>query len=139
VLLVTLVSVSLLRGAVTGAVAGFAAGLIVDVSTLGTLGLTSLLLTLVGYWAGRYGETTGRDRSYAPLLATLVATGFVGLGGYGVHLMLGESVSARVVLAALPAALIWNAALAYPVFALMRRVVGSAGRVDRAREVELLV
>jgi rod shape-determining protein MreD len=139
VLLVTLVSVALLRGAVSGAVTGFGAGLIVDVTTLGTLGLTSLLLTLVGYWAGRYGETTGRARPYAPLLATLTATAFVGLGGYGVRSMLGEAVSARTVLVALPAALVWNAALAYPVFGLVRRVVGTPERVDRAREVELLV
>ena len=77
VLLVTLVSIALLRGAVTGAVAGFAAGLIVDVATLGTLGVTSLLLTLAGYWAGRYGETTGRSRAHAPLVATVAATVFV--------------------------------------------------------------
>ena len=61
-----LVSVALLRGAVTGAVTGFFAGLIVDVATLGTLGLTALLLTLVGYWVGRYGETTGRARPARP-------------------------------------------------------------------------
>ena len=96
VLLVTLVSLSLLRGAVTGAVAGFFAGLIVDVATLGTLGLTALLLTLAGYWAGRYGETTGRARPHAPILATLAATVFVGVGGYAVQSMLGEPITARV-------------------------------------------
>ena len=74
VLLVTLVAIALLRGSITGAVAGFLAGLIVDVTTLGTLGLTSLLLTLAGYWAGRYGETTGRGRPHAPLVATVAAT-----------------------------------------------------------------
>ncbi len=139
VLLVTLVSVALLRGAVTGAVAGFFAGLIVDVTTLGTLGVTALLLTLVGYGAGRYGETTGRDRRYAPLLTTLAATVFVGFGGYGLQSMLGEAISVRVALAALPSALIWNALLAYPVFSVARRVVGVPERVERAREVELLV
>ena len=50
-------------------VAGFAAGLVVDTANLGTLGLTSLLLTLAGYWIGRYGETTGRDRFHAPFLS----------------------------------------------------------------------
>lgn len=139
VLLVTLVSLSLLRGAVTGAVAGFFVGLIVDVATLGTLGLTALLLTLAGYWVGRYGETTGRARPHAPLLATLAATVFVGVGGYAVRSMLGEPITLRVVLVALPAALIWNALLIYPVFGLTRRLVGRPERVERPREVELLV
>src|SRR4029453_11160652 len=59
-LLVTLVCVALLRGAVFGAVAGFSAGLLADTGVFGTLGFTALLLTLAGYWTGRYGETTGR-------------------------------------------------------------------------------
>ena len=139
VLLVTLVSIALLRGAVTGAVAGFAAGLIVDVTTLGTLGLTSLLLTLAGYWAGRYGETTGRSRAHAPLAATVAATVLVAFGGYGLQSMLGEPVAARVVLVALPATVLWNALLAYPVFGLVRRLVGTTEHAQRAREVELLV
>jgi len=53
--------------------------------------------------------------------------------------MLGETISARVVLAALPAALVWNALLIYPVFGVVRRLVGEPERVERAREVELLV
>ena len=40
--------------------------------TLGTLGVTSILLTVAGYWAGRYGETTGRGRAYAPSLTAFV-------------------------------------------------------------------
>ena len=56
VLLLTLVGVGLLRGPLFGACAGFWAGLLVDTMTLETLGLTSLLLTLAGYLAGRLGE-----------------------------------------------------------------------------------
>ena len=139
VLLVTLVSIAMLRGAVTGAITGFAAGLIVDVTTLGTLGVTSLLLTLAGYWAGRYGETTGRSRAHAPLVATVVATVLIEVGGYGLHSMLGEPVAVRTVLVTLPATVIWTALLAYPVFGLVRRLVGSTERLERVREVELLV
>ena len=51
-LLVTVVCVSLLRGAVFGAVAGFSAGLLADTGVFGTLGFTALLLTLAGYWTG---------------------------------------------------------------------------------------
>lgn len=138
-LLVVLVAIALLRGSVAGAVSGFVAGLLVDISTLGTLGLTSLLLTLAGYWAGRYGETTGRSRSHAPLAAVVAATVAVALGDYGLHVMLAEPVAPRAVLASLPASLLWDMALAYPVFRLVRRIVGATERVERAREVELLV
>ena len=69
VLLLSLLAIALLRGAVTGAVAGFFGGLLVDVMTLDTLGVSALLYALAGYWTGRYGETTGRDRAHAPLLA----------------------------------------------------------------------
>ena len=139
VLLVTLVSIALLRGAVTGAIAGFAAGLIVDIATLGTLGLTALLFTLAGYWAGRYGETTGRSRAHAPLATTIAATVLVAFGGYGLHAMLGELVATRTVLITLPATLLWNALLIYPVFGLVRRAIGTTEHVDRVREVELRV
>jgi rod shape-determining protein MreD len=139
VLLVTLVAIGLLRGAIAGAVAGFAAGLIVDVATLGTLGVTSLLLTLAGFWAGRYGETTGRGRPHAPLVAVLAATVFVDVGGYVLDSLLGGPVIMREVILALPAALVLNGLLAYPVFALIRRLVGATERVERAREVEVVV
>jgi rod shape-determining protein MreD len=139
VLLVVVVTVALLRGAVTGAVVGFAAGLIVDVTTLGTLGATALLLTLVGFWAGRYGETTGRNRAHAPLAATVAATVFVEIGGYALDALLGGPIAVRTVVLALPSAIVWNGLLAYPILALVRRIGGTAERSDRAREVELLV
>lgn len=138
-LLVVLVSVALLRGAVTGAISGFAAGLVVDVATLGTLGVSALLLTLVGYWSGRYGETSGRGRPYAPLLAVLAATVLYGVGAYLLDYMLGEAVSARTALWPVLPALLLNTLLAYPVYALVRRLVGRGEPASRAREVELVV
>ena len=74
VVLLTLMAIALLRGSIYGAALGFFAGLIVDTANLGTLGLTSLLLTIAGYWIGRYGETTGRDRLHAPFVSVAVAT-----------------------------------------------------------------
>src|SRR5213075_3490492 len=97
-LLVTLVCVALLRGALFGAVAGFSAGLLADTGVLGTLGFTSLLLTLAGYWTGRYGETTGRDRAHAPLLSVAVVTALYQFGALLLHFMLGEHAPARAVL-----------------------------------------
>ena len=47
-------------------------GLLLDTANLGTLGFTSLLLTLAGFWIGRYGETTARDRFHAPFTSVAV-------------------------------------------------------------------
>ena len=138
-LLLLLVGFALLRGSLVGAGAGFFAGVLVDTATLGTFGLTSLLLTLVGYWVGRYGETTGRDRAHAPLLSVLVVTVLYAFGRYALQFMLGDAVSARVVLVdALLPTLLFNLVLAVPVYALCRRLVAPATPA-RTREVRLLV
>jgi rod shape-determining protein MreD len=121
--LVTLVSIALLRGTIFGAIAGFAVGLVVDTATLQTLGVTSLLLTIAGYWIGRYGETTGRDRTHAPFVSVAVVTFLYSLGALILHYMLGDKVSAsRVLLDAFPFELIFNLILTLPVYALCRRL-----------------
>jgi rod shape-determining protein MreD len=139
VLLLAVVAVGLLRGPVVGTLAGFGGGLLVDVMTLGTLGVWALLYALVGYWVGRYGETTGRDRAHAVLLSALVATVAIAYAGYGLHFVLGEEVSGRRVLfdALLPALLL-NLLLAKPVHALCRRTLGRGAISDRVTEVKLL-
>jgi rod shape-determining protein MreD len=121
--LVTLVAVALLRGTIYGAAAGFGAGLVVDTATLQTLGVTSLLLTLAGYWIGRYGETTGRDRTHAPFVSVAVVTSLYSLGALVLHYMLGDPASAhRVLLNAFPFELLFNLILTLPVYALCRRL-----------------
>jgi rod shape-determining protein MreD len=139
VVLLTLVGIALLRGSIYGACAGFAAGLLVDTANLGTLGVTSLLLTIAGYWIGRYGETTGRDRAHAPFVSVAVATILVQFGALFLHYMLGDPVSARVVLLdALPAKVGLNLLLTLPVYALTRRVLALGTVPEGATEVQLL-
>jgi rod shape-determining protein MreD len=134
--LVTLTAVALLRGAVFGALAGFYAGFLIDAANLETLGLSSLLLTLAGYWIGRYGETTGRDRAHAPLLAIAVVTVLYMLGGLAMHYLLGDAVSAQAGLVdALPAQILLNLVLTIPVYALARRFFARPGSRP-AMEVE---
>jgi rod shape-determining protein MreD len=126
--LVSLTAVALLRGSIFGAVAGFYAGFLLDAASLGTLGLSSLLLTLVGYWIGRYGETTGRDRAHAPLLAIAVVTVLYALGSLALNYLLGEPVSARAGLVdALPVQIVLNLFLTIPVYALCRRLFARPG------------
>jgi len=139
VLLVALLGIALQRGAVAGAAAGFLGGLLLDVATLESLGVTSLLLTLVGYWAGRFGEATGRDRRYAPPAAIIAATVFVALGGYTLHYMLGAGILAeRALVTALLPGLGLNLIVAVPVLSLCRVLLRPHERSERAREVQLL-
>jgi rod shape-determining protein MreD len=140
VLLLVVVSMGLLRGSTGGAVAGFGGGLVVDLLTLETLGLTSLVLTLAGFWAGRYGETTARGRYLPPLLAagviTVLAAGFALVLRY----LLGESVTAQhVLVTALAPTLLLNLALVLPVYALVRSAVHERAESPSASEVEVVV
>jgi len=138
VLLVSLVGLALLRGSVTGAVGGFFAGLLVDTASLGTLGLTSLVLTLAGYWIGRYGETTGRDRAHAPFLSVAVVTVLYQLGLLVVHFVLGESAPAGEVVRSLIPAIVLNLILTAPLYALVRRLLRAVDRDELTAEVQLL-
>jgi rod shape-determining protein MreD len=135
--LVTLAAVALLRGSIYGAGAGFFVGLVLDTANLATLGQTSFLLTIAGYWIGRYGETTGRDRSHAPLLSVAVITVLYALAALALHVVLGEPVDARrVILDALLPAILLNLILTIPVYALAKRILGP--REWKRAEVRLL-
>ena len=139
-LLIVVISVGLLRGSIPGAMYGFAAGLVVDLLTLDTLGITSLVLTLAGFWAGRYVETTGRGRRLAPLVAVGVITVLAAAFAYVLHYMLGEEVVARQALVtSLVPTLVLNLLLALPVYALVRASVRQPDRLERSPEVEVLV
>ena len=138
VLLVSLVAFALLRGSVAGAVGGFFGGLLVDTASLGTLGLTSLVLTLAGYWIGRYGETTGRDRAHAPFLSVAVVTVLYQVGLLVMHFVLGESAPAGAVVRSLVPAIVLNLILTAPLYALVRRLLRPVEREDLSAEVQLL-
>jgi rod shape-determining protein MreD len=131
-LLVLVVSIALLRGPLLGALAGFWAGLVVDTAALGTLGLSSLLLTLAGYWAGRFGDATTRASSQPPLVAVAVATVGVTLGGAFLHFLLGETIGlSRLLVDVLLPALGLNLLLAVPVYRLVRLVYRPASSMRR--------
>jgi rod shape-determining protein MreD len=135
-LLVTLVCVALLRGAIFGAVAGFCAGLLADTGVFGTLGFTALLLTLAGYWTGRYGETTGRDRAHAPLLSIAVVTVLYQIAALVLRFMLGQNAPGGAIFAGLIPTVILNLILTVPMYALTRRLLRPREWVPR--EVRLL-
>lgn len=140
VLLLVVVSLGLLRGAVAGASYGFAGGLLLDLLTLGTLGVSSLVLTLAGFWAGRYAETTGRGKRIAPLVAAGVITLLAAVFAFLLHYLLGEDVVARhVLVSVLVPTLVANMVLAFPVYLLVRAAVHERETPEPAQKVEVFV
>jgi len=137
-LLVTVIVVALVAGSIPGAVAGFAGGLLVDVMTLDTLGTTSIVLTVAGYWAGRYGETTGRGRRYAAPLAAFAISILAGFGAVALHFLLGEPVAARdALVTAVPSAIL-AAVLALGVSRITGEIFEPPRGLERPRQVELV-
>lgn len=139
-LLVVVISLGLLRGSVPGAVFGFAGGLVVDLLTLETLGITSLVLTLAGFWAGRYSETSGRGRRLAPILAVGVITMLAAAFALVLYYLLGEQIVVRhALVTALVPTLVANLVLALPVYAVVRATVHRHDGLELSREVEVVV
>ena len=135
-LLVTIICVALLRGPIVGAAVGFWGGLILDTANLATLGVTSLLLTIAGYWTGRYGETTGRDRAHAPFVSIAVITFLYALGSLAFHFVLGEPAPARTVLwSTLFQGIALNLLLTWPVDRLARLLLPQLERKDRVQRI----
>jgi rod shape-determining protein MreD len=121
--LVLVIAIALLRGPVFGAVAGFWAGLVLDIASLETLGLTSLLLTLAGYFAGRLGDVTTRSSAHPSLVAVGFGTIGFAIGSAVVNFMLGSTLSAgQFFVGVLLPSLALNLLLAYPLYGLCRRL-----------------
>ncbi len=141
IVLLALVGIALLRGPIFGACAGFYAGLVLDTATLGTLGLTSLILTLAGYAAGRFGEATSQHQNQRArvVLAVTVITIAVALLALVVNTLLGESVSADLVFGrVLLPTLALNLVLALPAYWLIRKLFPPPARREREREVAVV-
>jgi rod shape-determining protein MreD len=127
-------SVGLLAGSVPGAIMGFALGLFVDMALLQTLGVSSLLLTGVGYGAGRLREVRDPSNSFTPVAVGAAATVISQVGFSLIQFLLG--VDAPVSLLLLREILFTvavNTVIALPVYALVRRIVAPALPEDPRR------
>lgn len=89
ILPVVVVSLGLLGGSMTGAVAGFSLGLLVDCLLVAPLGGSSLVLLGVGYAAGLFRERFEIHSVVVPALLCGVLALVAGLAFGAVQLMLG--------------------------------------------------
>jgi rod shape-determining protein MreD len=83
------VSLGLLGGSMTGAVAGFSIGFLVDCLLVEALGASSLVLLGVGYLAGLFRERFEIHSALVPALLCMGLTLFAELGFAAVQLLLG--------------------------------------------------
>ena len=133
VALLVVISLGALGGSLTGAVAGFSIGLLIDCLLLETLGGFALAMLSVGYVAGRYRETIGFPTRGAVVLlgGALTLLGALVIAAIQIGTGIDATVSFLVVRDALIKSLL-GALLAIPVLWIVRLVVRSA-LVDERR------
>lgn len=131
--------VGLMCGSTIGAACGFAVGLLVDMALLQTLGLTSLVFTLLGYWCGRlrdrwYIGQRDPQAAFTPLLLGAGASA-VSLVGYSLmEFMLGVDAPVSFeLLRQIVLGVVVNTIVALPMWALTRRVLEGALPEDPRR------
>jgi rod shape-determining protein MreD len=119
--------VGLMCGSMTGAACGFAVGLFVDLALLQTLGLTSLIFTLIGYWCGRLRELRDPQAALTPLLVGAVASAMALVGYSLMEFMLGVDAPVSFeLLRQIVLSVLVNTIVALPMWALTRRVLEGA-------------
>lgn len=127
--LIVIITLAMMRGPVWGAVAGFAMGFLLDVALVQTMGISSFLYTLAGYFSGRYAEGVDPDSWLPPMVTVFLATFVVQLLNAMIMFLLGVEASVNFIMlrVVLPSAVI-NALLAMPVFVVCRWWLGGEVR-----------
>jgi rod shape-determining protein MreD len=117
-------SVGLIAGSLPGAIMGFGTGLLVDTVLVQTLGVTSLLYIIVGYWSGRLRELRDPAHGLVPLALGAAATAAVGVGMTLIQFLLGVDAPVSLLLVQqIFVTVLVNTLIALPVYALVRRIL----------------
>ena len=118
-------------GSTAGCATGFAAGFLLDLASGATMGISSLVLTAVGYGVGRFREVRDPSHGLLPLAVGAASTGafLVAFAAVSFMLDVGASVSPLVIRDAIVTTLL-NVLLALPVFTGVRRLLRPALKYD---------
>lgn len=127
--MVVVVCLAMMRGPVWGAAVGFAAGLLIDIALFQTMGISSFLFTLAGYFSGRYAAGVDPTSWFPPIFIVFVCTLVVQLVHAVMMYLLGIEASLYFVLLriVLPTAIL-NGLLASPIFVVCRLWLGGDTR-----------
>ena len=126
------VSIGLLCGSLPGAITGFLIGLFVDLALFQTLGVTSLLYVIIGYWSGRLRELRDPSSSgLVPLAGGAAATAVAGVGMAVIEFLLGvDAPVSLLLLQQILTTVLVNTLIALPVYELVRRILWPALPAD---------
>ena len=117
-------SVGLLCGSVAGATFGFFLGLFVDTVLFQTLGVSSLVLLVAGYGAGRVRELRDPGHSLIPVAVGAGAAAVTVVGFSVLQFLLGVDAPVSFLLVRqILLVIILDTLLALPVYAVCRRVL----------------
>jgi rod shape-determining protein MreD len=124
-------AVAIYAGSIPGAITGFATGLVLDMAIGQTLGLSSLVLTALGYGVGRYRDLRDPSHGLLPIPVAAAATAGYLLATAAVSFMLDvQSGVSALILREAAITVVLNVALALPLFALVRRVLRPVLAID---------
>ena len=114
--------VGLLCGSTIGAATGFVVGLLVDLALVQTLGVTSLIFTLIGYWCGRLRELRDPQATLTPLLVGAAAAAAATVGYSLMEFMLGVDAPVSLeLLRQIVLGVLVDTIVALPMWAIVRR------------------
>jgi hypothetical protein len=117
-------AVALWGGSIAGAAVGFSCGLLIDLTLGQDVGASSLVLTAVGYFVGRYGEVNEPAHGLLPIPVGAAATAGYLVGTTIVSLMLAFDASVSLLaFRDMFLTIFLNTLIALPMFALIRRIL----------------
>ncbi len=127
VLPAVIASLGLLGGSMSGAVAGFSAGLLLDCLLIAPLGGGSLVLMATGYFAGLFRERFEITSALLPPLLIAGFTLFAELGFGAVELMLGvDSTVSTVMVKDMLVKSLYAFILGWPIYLGVKRLLRPA-------------
>jgi rod shape-determining protein MreD len=119
--------VGLLCGSMVGAVSGFAVGLLVDLALVQTLGVSSLIFTIIGYWSGRLRELRDPQAALTPLLVGAAAAAASMIGYSLIEFLLGVDAPVSLELVRqIVLVVVVDTVVALPMWAIVRRCLEGA-------------
>lgn len=117
-------AVALWGGSIAGAAMGFSCGLLLDFIVGQDVGASSLVLTGVGYFVGRYGEVNEPANALLPIPVGAATTAAYMVGTTIVSLMLSFDASLSILaFRDMFLTIFLNTLVALPVFALVRKII----------------